>query len=347
MPSKSNSLQQAHQALDPTRQHFRSALAQTIDEVQALLSEGADDPTQQEGRALGQMARGRINPQRFSALLRSENALSPELRSQIEKAQKTLKEIHQKNFEPYQVRVEPGQTLRDAVGGAYARLGRAFGAARTITRVRTGRFRLEQHGGYLDTFPFRRWNQQERQIAPPLVVQLRGDNLWPGGLSEFLDGNVRIALLVEGPAPAVPLVRLITPTTLVAQHSHPDKLDLLREHPLEDEPAVVALLSSQHPGQGEFIHRPGELTPAQRLTVARQPDPDDLRPIGGATIRQQSRELDQLMELAADTQTVSAVADGRQQDGETTDQPPPESDKAGQLAGWLLRQSGLDELEAS
>lgn len=338
MPSD-NQQQKVQQALLGARKRFRSAIAQTIDEVEGLLGQQHDHRIEREQRALGGLAQGRIDAQQFAALGGQGDSLNPELREQIQQAQQALKELHQNDEDLYQIQIKGHTTLRDGVADAYARLGRAFGAARTIALARTKRFRLDRHGGYLNTFPFRDWNPQERQVGPPLVAQLSGGHLWPGGLSEFLDGNIRIVLLVEGPAPAAPLVSLITPQTLVGQTSDPQVLESLQEH---DGPAILAWLTSPAEGQAEFLHQPGAQDPTKRLDVFHTPDPSQLQPIGGASVAQQIQQLQQLNVLA----TNPPIAAERTTDTAAQQKARPQEDEAGQLAGWLLRQSGLDDLEA-
>jgi hypothetical protein len=68
------------------------------------------------------------------------------------------------------------------VAAALAGIGRAFGAARGGARARRRSGDDDTSDDRLAGFPFRRWNRAERQIAPPLVVEVDGGDLQVGGL---------------------------------------------------------------------------------------------------------------------------------------------------------------------
>lgn len=338
MPSEDRAVR-ALEALSEDRDAFRSSVARAVDEVGGLLDrQRSSSDVERSGRSLGAMAEGRIDPDRFASLLGKSDALEPEALEQLERAHEVLTEIHDEGDDLHRVRLEEGGSLRDAVAGATARMGRAFGAARTAELARSGRFRLEDHGGYLDAFPFGMWNTREREIAPPLVVELAGRDLRPAGLCEFLDGGAKIALVVDGTAPPASLVRLVTPGVLVVQSAGAEGLAPFGEH----EGAAVGALFDDGDGVARFTHRPdaGE-DPASRLTVEELPGDETIRPVGTISRRQQLEELRQLEALSRLSAAASASENGGAPDGADE----AEAEPADRLAGWLLRQSGLDQVE--
>jgi len=72
-----------------------------------------------------------------------------------------------------------------------------------VELARSDLFDPDQHNHFLSALPFRKWNRAERQLAPPLVVELEAEDLLPAGLGEFLDGNVKRVLsrLIALPVP--------------------------------------------------------------------------------------------------------------------------------------------------
>lgn len=339
MPSDDRSVR-ALEALAGDRDAFRSAVARTVDEVGGMLERaGAREGGERSRRALGPMARGRIDPERFAGLLGEEEALDPKAAEQLERAREVLADVHGAGDDPYHVRLEEGGSLRDAVAEATARLGRAFGAARTVELARSGRWRPEDHGSYLEAFPFGMWNGHERAIAPPVVVELSGRDLWPAALCEYVDGSTKIVLIVEGAAPPAALVRLVTPGVTVVQTDDPDDLSALSDR----EGSAVAALFDGSAGAARFAHRPGPAAAADaRFSLEDLPEEADVRPVGTMSRAQQIEELRQLQALARSTAGTRASENGAGPDaaGEAT-----EAEPADRLAGWLLRQSGLDQVE--
>lgn len=338
MPSDEPSVR-AIEALAGDRDAFRSAVARAVDEVGGLMEgQGSASDGERAGRSLGPMARGRIDAERFAGLFGGSDTLEPVAREQVEGAHEVLSGIHEAGDDLFRVQLPDGESLRDAVAAATARLGRAFGAARTAELARSGRWRAEDHGGYLEAFPFGMWNRREREIAPPLVVELGGRDLRPAGLCEFVDGTAKIVLVVTGPAPPASLVRLVTPAVAVVQTDDADDLDALADH---QGPAVAALFEVGD-RVARFVHAPGgDEDPAGRITIGDLPGEDDVLPVGTISRRQQVEEL-RLLEVLARRAGAAPVsgngagpADAEEDAGEPADR----------LAGWLLRQSGLDEVE--
>ncbi len=339
MPSDDR-VQRALEAVAEDREAFRSAVAGAVDEVGGLLEEQrvpAGDERRRDS-SLGQLAEGRIDPERFASVLEETGGLDPGTVDLVERAREVLQEVHRSGEELFRLDLGADDDLRDEAAAALARAGRAFGAARTVELARSGRFRQDAHAGYLEDFPPAMWNAQERRVAPPLVIRLPGEALRPGGLAEVMDGSLKLVLVVEGQSPAAPLVRLITPGTLVVQSDDPDDLAPLRAH---DGPGVAALVPGGAESAARFVHRPvSEASLSARLSVEHLPEEDHLRPVGSATRSQQAEELAQLRALALAADVADASENGGPPGHEAE-----EADPADRLAGWLLRQSGLEDLE--
>jgi hypothetical protein len=248
------------------------------------------------------------------------------------------------------VTVEPGGDLRDVVKDGLARLGRAFGAARAVELARSGVFDPLEHAHLLGPLPFRLWNRAERRMAPPLVVEVRGDDCLPAGLGEFMDGAVTIVLVAAGPTTPAPLARLVTPGTFVMQTANVDDLERVRE---TGHPTVVLLFDEDRPEQAHFVHDPdaGD-TPWARLTVQRMPGDAD---VGRG--RRPPAWLEELMHLKALAEappaatpappTEAASAGSRPAAaaaGEPAGPGPAPVEPADRLAAWLLARTDVSGL---
>jgi hypothetical protein len=168
-------------------------------------------------------------------------------------------------------------------------------------------------------------------MAPPLVVAVDGRDLKAAGLADFMDGAQKIVLVVSGEATPVPLVRLITPGTFVAQTTNSIDLDRLANW---DGPGIVAMVPDS---AACFVHDPGRGTAAsERLEITRLPEDRRRKPVGGVSVKQQSEELLQLKTLGAAQGAVEepavAVAAGS-------------TNPVDKLAAWLLTQADLTDIE--
>jgi hypothetical protein len=326
-------------ALAAPRAAFTAPVAAAVDEVRAWLA--AHRPLY-DGRAaecarveLGPFAGGRIDASRFGALFTGSAPLDAASLVRVEDALAVLTRVAAAGDGLFRVELEPGGDLRLAVAHALAYAGRAFAAAQVVARIRGGRARAGDGALPHDGFPFRRWNRAERQIAPPLVVELEGADLHPAGLADFLDGAMKIVLVVRSPMAPAPLVRLITPGVYVAQTDDPATLDALAAVP---GPAVAALVPE---GAARFVHDPaGGETIGRRLRVDFVPEGGERAALGGVSPFQQHEELAWLRELA------SAPAAGPAMDAAPATGPGAAAASGGEverLAAWLLRQAGLEE----
>ncbi|HKK08494.1 MAG TPA: hypothetical protein VKA44_06385 [Gemmatimonadota bacterium] len=315
-------------------------MARTVDEIRQELRAGREGApvADSERGALGPLAAGRIDPGRWAAVLEPPRALDGGATWHLNAALHALEQVEDAGLDAFLVEVEAGGSLEAGVGVGLARLGRAFGAARTAELIRSKRFRFEDHAGLADHFPPRMWNRAERSIAPPLIARVAGADLRAGGLATFVDGAQKVLLLIEGPTPPAPLVRLVTPGVLVIQTEDPEAIQRIGDF---EGPAVAALLP-RGSGAALFVHDPmGGDSPAARTTFDRLPDAGPLRPVGSWTVTQQAEELGQLESLAAPLGTSEAPAKGGMEDGRGADAVQP----ADRLAAWLLRQSNLKGLD--
>ncbi|HEX9885731.1 MAG TPA: hypothetical protein VGA70_04545, partial [Longimicrobiales bacterium] len=226
-----------------------------------------------------------------------------------------------------------GEDLRDAVKDALTEAGRAFGAARAAELARLGSYDPGEHNGLFSGHPFRRWTRAERRVAPPLIVEVRGEDLRPAGLADFLDGSVKIVLVVKGVAPPAALSRLVSPGVFVMQTRDVAAIRLAGDF---SGPAVAALFDGDASEVVPFVHDPrAGATPGERLRL--EGDLADLRAnLEGAAWKEAGwrEDLAHLLDLAAPTLQVPAEASAPEEDPVTgTDR----------LAAWLLAQTPLDE----
>jgi hypothetical protein len=190
-------------------------------------------------------------------------------------------------------------------------------------------------------FPFRRWSAAERAKAPPLVVEVDGKDLVVGGLAGFLDGTVKLVLVVRGASPPAPLVRLVTPGILVLQTSEAPELELVGK---TTGPAIAALVPEE---AGSFLHQPA--AGGARVEVRRIPEEEPKKGLGQISAFQQAEELGllaALAESAAGTGTAEAGPAGAAGTAVgTADVPQRPAEPVDKLAAWLLKQADLSDLE--
>jgi len=303
MPSDGR-IKLALESVQRSREAFHSAVAVTVDQVRSFL-EARQPP---EGSAsdhvateLGPFAAGRIDAKRFSSLVSEPDSEDVVQLAPLERALAALRTVSQRGDDLFTVRMERGEILSDRVARALAEAGRAFGAARVIRLARSDRYEPEQHAALLDSFPFQRWSASEREIAPPLVVEVDGADLLVAGLADFLDGSQKLVLVVRDPSPPAPLVRLITPGVLVLQTTDPADLDRLLRTP---GPAVAALVSEE---AAHFLHEPATNGKAPLLEVTRMPEEKPRWSLGCISAFQQTEELRHLAALASRPAAASAA----------------------------------------
>lgn len=340
MPSDSV-MDSALAAARPRCSSFHAALARAVAQVESFLAARRGLENGRSGRAvheLGAFAAERIDACRFADLFTEHRTLDEASIQRVERAHDLLKR-HLARDVPYVARVVPGGSLAATVGAALGEMGRAFAAARSIELARNGAPGHEV-ADPLAPFPYRRWNQAEKRIAPPLVVEVEGGDLQSGGLAEFLDGEQLLLLAVRGVVSASPLVRLITPGVTVAQLSDDGALAELAS---SEGPTVIALMP---PGAAAFTHRAGRGPVWERLSLQSAPTTEAHAPVGSFGVFQQQQEAALLRELSTPPAEpvapgVPASAPGSTGEAEAGPSAPTPPDPADQLAAWLLEESGL------
>lgn len=337
MPSDER-METALRALASPIEKYRSAVVTTAEEVRGYLaSHQPANESRDEAVAvgLGKFAVGRIDIDRFSTLLTDASPDDPGLLEQVEGAYKILSDIASGGDDVFRVEVKSGARLGDAVSARLSEAGRAFAAGRVAGMATMGSLNNSKNNKLLGPLRFANWNTSERQLAPPLVVEIDGADLRAGELAEFLDGNMKIVLVVRGESSPAPLARLVTPSTFVLQTS--DETGFERFAAFEG-PAVAALVPEN---AARFVHDPAAGQGAgDRLDVIHLPEEMPKKTLGGMSVRQQIDELEQLKVLASCSGEPVATTDGAEPVAErmVSDHP------VDQLAAWLLSQADLSDV---
>jgi hypothetical protein len=276
---------------------------------------------------------GRIDVERFTGVLVDEGPEEPERLRKVEEAFEVLNGISASDDGLFHLKLKKGTRLRDAVAGRWADIGRGFAAARLAGTATAGKLGANGAKQQLEPLGFERWSPTERQLAPPLVVELDGADLHAGDLAEFLDGNVKIVLVVNGEMAPAPLVRLITPSTFVLQTAEGAGLE---KAATAEGPAVAAIVPAS---AARFVHDPaaGSST-AERLTLIGLPEKPPKHAVGGMSVRQQLDELEQLKTLAGGPGAEVAEGDA------AAPVAGPVASKVDKLAAWLLNQADLTNI---
>lgn len=324
----------AFQRLSPAIDRFQSTVVAAAEEVRGYLAgreASAGGATAAVG--LGQFAAGRIDYDRFAGLLTATGVEDPATLKTVEKALDILRLISTAEKDLFHLRVKAGGRLHDSVASRLAEIGRGFAAARVAGKATMGSLNSGSSGDLLAPLAFERWNTAERKLAPPLIVEVAGADLRAGELVEFLDGSLKIVLVVSGPAAPAPLARLITPGTLVVQSIDGAGLERLVDAP---GPAVAALMPS---GAARFVHDPlAGMAAWERMTLLEVPAERPRKPVDGISAWQQTEEVEQLEALArrpgagVETEAGAAAATVRE-------------NPVDKLAAWLLSQADLKNLD--
>lgn len=337
MPSER--VTEALAALAPAREAYRSAVVGAAEELRSYLEQrvqSAEARVSRIERELGPFARGRIDPAGLAALLPREPTLEGEAAEVAERAVGIFEERAAAEPMAYAVAVPPGGDLRDVVRDALADVGRVFGAARAVELARSGRYRPDEHNALLSAYPHRRWSPAERRVGPPLVVEVDGADLHPSGLADFLDGGLKLVLLVRGATRPAPLARLVSPGVWVAQCGSVEELRAMASWP---GPGVAAVPDGEDGGLVRFAHDPaagerpwerillGDEPAALRERLARERE----RPAGEG-----SEELAHLLSLATPPVRPGAAPSENGGGAEGGAPAAPEPSPADRLAAWLL-----------
>lgn len=319
----------ALEALSGPAQAFRSTLARTADDVSHLLRAHTVSKQAKTGRfaaELGPFARGRIAVDRFAQTFDYQPSVNGAAAEVLRRAHDTLRGLLDRGDDLLRVVVDPGASLRDVVATRLADIGRTFGAARVARDAQSGAA-TDRHAPILERFPFARWSRAERNLAPPLVIEVRGADLWAASLAEFLDGRVKMVVVVGGAASPAPLARLIAPSVYVQQAAEAAELTGLVAW---EGPGVAALVPE---GAARFVHDPkAGPSSAARLRLAYVPAEPPRKAVDGISVAQQTDELAMLTALSQVAAPGAVEAGGA---------PAPAEDPVAQLAAWLLAQADL------
>lgn len=322
--------------LEGAREAYHAALRLAAEQVRGYLAACREGSEGLSGRAeseLGEFAKNRVNGEKFATMFLAKT--TPPTRSvrAVDRALEVLEELDASGDDLFVLSIESGADLRSSVEDALASAGRAFGAARIVDLVRTGRYEPDQHDRLLERFPFRQWNRAERRLAPPLVIEVDGADLFVSSLGDYLDGTVKLFLLVQNDVAPAPLARLITPGTFVMQTTELAELTPAIE---TIHPAIAAVL----PETGAtFVHDPSGGTHMwERLTVSNRPDREPKRAIGGISAAQQAEDLKLLDQLSEKAVAPVEVAAGKAGTAPAAPAPATPTDPVDRLAAWLLQQ---------
>jgi hypothetical protein len=314
---------------------FHGTLAATADEVRRHLAarrSGREELVARVRSELGPLAEGRIDAEAFAALFGEHPQADPAAIQALARALEVLDALAARGDALSLVEVPAGASLYAAVSGALADVGRAFSTARLAHEVRASRPPVGDPGSP-EALPFAAWTKAERRLAPPLVVRLQGGDLRAAALAEFLDGRLRIVLVVEGDCPPAPLARLIAPGTYVLQTHDGSGLDRLAAW---EGPGVAALVPES---AARFVHDPAAgVAVHERITIGHLPDRAPRKAIGGLSAAQQAEELELLRSLAVRPAGPAPAGAEPAPVGTGGGEP------ADRLAAWLLSQVDLSDL---
>jgi hypothetical protein len=275
------------------RDAFRSALAATLEQVRGIMAAGNNGEVQDRATAeLGAFATGRIRIDRFPDVAARDGKLKKSVLTSIRHAQQLLTATASIGDQLHIVDVPENGELFTAVQEALATAARAFAAAYAIELIRTGRENDSKEEALLAPLPPDRWTRAEREVAPPVIVRVNGNDLRVSGFEDLLQGSQKIVLLVDGAAPPAALVRLITPGVFVMQCRTLAELAQLQQ---VRGPAIAAVLEEPaatfaFDGSLRVDYLPPEQPkrPTRTLTVFRQKeDLEWLKQLSSATLQQQ------------------------------------------------------------
>ncbi len=308
---------------------YKTAVASTVQQVQRLLADHRDsqaDRNENHNAELGALGAARINIDKFSALVSRDETLDLAMLEVIDRSLTVLEVVENMLEDVLQIDVPTGTRTADAVRDAFTQIGLAFGAARAVHLARNGGHTEGQHHDLLDGIPFRKWTKSERMLAPPLLLEVDGEDLSAASLAEFMDGNVKLVIVPRTPTAPAQLVRLITPRTFVLQTRDPAALDSFANW---NGPGI-AMVSEDC---ARFVHNPdGGPKLSDRLTAEILPA-NPKQSLGGISVRQQLEELEQLRVLTSPHHMPVTAAEAEASGHEL---PPDPADK---LAAWLMNQA--------
>jgi hypothetical protein len=321
MPSEERSAL-ALQAIRPRIDMFHAALTVTVNQVSGLLA-GTRSAADDQSAALGNFAKGKVNLAQFEKFTRKATGMTPEVEIPVRAAEKVLRSLLAEGDDLFIVKIPEGRGLGHSLSVKLAHIGRAFAAARVIDLAKNGAYKEDKHAETLIRFPYAIWNSSERALAPPLVVEVSGQDFKPSAIVPLLDTNMKIVFNVSGDAPAAALSRVVSPGVFVQQETSDSNLDMFSAF---KGIAVAAYLPST---AVSFVHDPSSgSTIYDHFISLTFPKEVRKRHIGGISPAQQAEDYTLLENLSVPPELVPEAAE----------------DPAGKLSAWLLGQTNLSDL---
>lgn len=309
--------------LRPAIDRYRLVASNTLERARTML---AFEPGPSRTRvSLGEFAAGRIDPERFALVSAGADPLDVTGREVVEHVVVLIEDILAGSDEQFFVSVGQAGSAAEAIRARLAGLGAVYAAARILDLVKRQGYDRLRDGSPSDGYSFERWTAAERALAPPLVVQLEGSDLDALALAPFVDGCVRLVLIVDGPATPAPLARLVSPGAVIAQVDDASLLAGLGEF---DGPAVIAMMQGQ---EARFVHDPRAGSSAwKRMRIDRMPTVPPRKALGSRSAWQQRDDLAHLKALVEPPSLAHSAAGAGNG----------HADPADRLTAWLIEQSG-------
>lgn len=322
MPSNPN-VERALKAVALQHAAFERFVLTELARLRGILATGATNKVDRLGDELGSLGAAHIDLARFAELAQGANH-DAATRARISRSIEVLTEISRATLDDFVEEIPEWRSASSVVTSVLGRWGRAFGAVVAADLARVDQYDPAQHDALTQLFGFDRWNKAYRHHAPPLVAVV-DDATHVADLSDVLDGNQHIVLVMQNGTTPAGLVRLITPHTLVLQTSDDRGLDRFSAY---NGPAIAAMV---HEDAACFLHDPSAGGAAwQRLSIWKHATEHPRRTVAGLSPSQQREEILQLEALAVQP-TLPAGALEALGAGS--------GDAAERLAAWLLAQS--------
>lgn len=334
MPSDGSLISDALAAMAEPAGEFHSALVLAVEDLRSFLARhrAADGPPEDLAAAeLGAFGEGRVDANRFAALIAPPRAIGTAELHNVERALEALVAAEAKGTDLLKETVHRSGDLRETVTRVLCRIGTVFGVVRGVAPLLEGSGEAVDPERLTDGYSFGSWTRAEKAAAPPLFIEVDAPDLKAAGLSEFLEGGQKIVLVVSGTAPPAPLAPLVSPGVMVLQTADPADLESVGRF---RGPAVVALAAD---GLVPFRHDPAAGNSySERLQVGDMPAPG-ARP--GLGFRE-NEDLRHLRELATGLRTAAPEAGAV---SAAAVDAAPDDDPVGRLAGWLLQQANFTD----
>jgi len=341
MPSKDNQALSALASLEallaPTRREYRSAVVSAREELRALAAPKNGDIDPEVGGPFSSIYLNTLMLAKMTP--RQDHGESD--RPRLERALSVLSELLVQGENLFRIDVPRGGDLYTLVNARLSEIGRAFAAARAASLAQAGLPGAEDEEMALAAWPFARWSNAERSLAPALSIRVHGEDLHADSLASFADGCLTLGFLVEGESSPAPLVGLVRPGTYVTQVSAIEPGEKLPKNT----PCFVALLPDATRTTAAFTHTPAHGSASGegifvRLVIDRLPESTPTSNLGAKSARQLQEELRQLAALAIEPLGAAPIAAAVEPLDEASSSAKARTAASGdpvdRLAAWLL-----------